>query len=63
MAHALPGFGGGNGSVFIDNAACTGEEERLEECAHNGIGANDCPSGHSYDAGIFCDPSKMVYSG
>lgn len=58
-AHALPGFGGGNGSTLIDNAACTGEEERLEDCTHNGIGVNDCPLDHSHDAGVFCDPSKL----
>ena len=56
VAHALPGFGGGNGSILIDNAACTGDEERLDQCVHNGIGSHDCPLDHSYDAGVFCDP-------
>ena len=55
--YALPGFGGGNGSIFMDNIRCTGEEWALGDCVHNGIGVHDCPPDHSHDAGIFCDTS------
>ena len=58
-AHALPGFGGGGGRTLIDNSACAGDEKRLEDCTHNGIGVNDCPLDHSHDAGVFCDPSEL----
>ena len=61
VAHALPGFGGGNGSTLIDNAACSGHEERLEDCVHNGIGINNCPPDHSHNAGVFCDPSELIH--
>ena len=54
----LSSFGGGNGSIFIDNAACSGDELRLAECTHNGIGNHDCNGDHTEDAGVFCDASK-----
>ena len=55
----LSSFGGGNGSILIDNAACSGVELRLEDCIHNGIGHHDCKSDHTEDAGVFCDESKL----
>ena len=58
VVYALSGFGGGNGSVFIDNVACSGEEETLDDCVHNHVGVHNCPLDHSHDAGVFCDPSK-----
>ena len=61
MASYLSSFGGGNGSIFIDNAECTGDEERLEDCIHNGIGHHDCEFDHTEDAGVICDP-RMCHS-
>lgn len=60
-AYALTAFGGGNGSIFIDNARCTGNEQRLEDCVHNGIGNHDCSLDHSNDAGVFCDTSNSPH--
>lgn len=59
-ASYLSSFGGGNGSIILDNVECTGEEERLENCTHNGIGHHDCHNDHSEDAGVFCDLSMSI---
>ena len=50
----LASFGGGNGSILLDNVACTGDEQRLDECANNGFGHHDCYDDHSEDAGVIC---------
>ena len=54
----LSSFGGGNGSIILDNVACSGNEDRLEDCSHNGIGQHDCYEDHTEDAGIICAASN-----
>ena len=44
-------FGQGTGSIWIDDAQCTGSENRLIDCTHD-TSTVDC--GHSEDAGIRC---------
>ena len=46
------GFGEGVGPTFLDEVACTGLEERLEDCPSNGWRVEDCS--HSEDAGVIC---------
>ena len=36
----------------LDNLACTGDEESLVACTHNGWGQHNC--GHHEDAGVEC---------
>ena len=45
-------FGGGSGWIFLDNVYCTGEESRLIDCYHSGIGVHNCD--HTDDAGVRC---------
>jgi len=45
-------FGEGSGRIWLDEVACTGTEERLEDCPRNSWGENDCS--HSEDVGIQC---------
>ena len=44
-------FGRGTGSIWIDDARCTGSESRLIDCPHD-TSTVDC--GHSEDAGVRC---------
>ena len=46
-------FGGGSGAIFLDDVECSGLEERLEHCSHNGIGVHNC--GHSEDVAVSCE--------
>jgi len=45
-------FGQGTGPIFYDDLGCTGEENRLVECSHSGVGQHNC--GHFEDASVRC---------
>lgn len=45
-------FGQGQGSIWLDNAGCSGAEGNLIQCSHRGLGVNDCS--HGEDAGVVC---------
>ena len=42
----------GTGQIVLDNLLCAGNESRLVDCPHGGIGIHDCV--HSQDAGVRC---------
>ena len=54
-------FGQGTGTIFLAYLRCTGNESRLIDCFHNGIGNFYC--NHYEDAGVVCarECSYMVY--
>ncbi|NWI14415.1 DMBT1 protein, partial [Crypturellus soui] len=43
-------FGEGTGPVLLDELACTGDEESLAQCSHQGLGIHNCR--HKEDASI-----------
>ena len=40
-------------SYHLDNVGCIGNETKLSECSHLGIGIHDCIKGLE-DAGVIC---------
>ena len=50
-AHSNARFGQGTGPIFLDNVACTGEEDTLVSCTYD---SNTADCFHSDDAGLTC---------
>ena len=42
------------GPIFLHYVDCTGNEERLIDCEHNGFSVHGCD--RSGDAGVYCYP-------
>ena len=57
---ALPGYQvpDGTGQIWLNNVRCTGNEENLISCSHNGWGNTYC--GHYQDAGVECSATGKI---
>ncbi|KAJ8040994.1 Neurotrypsin [Holothuria leucospilota] len=51
-------FGGGSGSIWLDNVDCSGKEKSLNNCTKNIIGDHNC--GHDEDAGVTCTARDSI---
>ena len=51
------GFGVATGPVLFDETRCVGDETRLINCRHNGVGTLNCD--HSRDVGLRCRIRKI----
>ena len=56
QARSFAAFGQETGPIYLDDVACTGNEVRLIDCPHGGIGVHNC--GHSEDAGVVCSATN-----
>ena len=49
----------GRDPIWLDNVECTGLEDNIADCEHNGWGVTDCT--HFEDAGLVCI-GKYIYT-
>ncbi|XP_047429618.1 deleted in malignant brain tumors 1 protein-like [Mugil cephalus] len=54
-------FGQGQGSIWLDDVNCFGNETSLLRCRHPSLGENNC--GHGEDAGVICSASLRLING
>ena len=50
-------FGRGDGRILLDQVVCSGNESRLFDCRHRGVGVHSISCTSARDAGIVC-PGK-----
>ncbi|XP_071836934.1 scavenger receptor cysteine-rich domain-containing protein DMBT1-like [Apostichopus japonicus] len=51
-------FGEGSDPIWLENVACFGSEQHIEECGSNNWGAHDCR--HGEDASVSCRTVRLV---
>ena len=52
MSFPFAAFGPGTGPIVLDDVTCTGDESRLIDCSHDGLGVHSCT--HIEDVGVGC---------
>ncbi|KAG9264046.1 deleted in malignant brain tumors 1 protein-like [Astyanax mexicanus] len=59
--HSSAHFGQGTGPILLDNVRCSGSENSIRECRHNGFGRHDC--NHGEDASVTCSDNIRLGNG
>ena len=55
-------FGGGNGTIWMDEVRCVGSEMNMSQCTFRGWGIHNCI--HAEDVGVHCQRDGwMQYDG
>ena len=52
LSYSASLFGDGEGPIWLDNVDCSGSEDSILDCHHNGFGVHNCR--HTEDIGIIC---------
>ena len=52
-------YGPGNGTIWLDNVHCIGNETSIANCTHNDWGVNNCD--HDEDVSVSCGTSPVQY--
>ena len=52
-------FGSGTGPVILDSVNCVGNESKITQCPHLGVGVTASYCSHYYDVGVEC-PGEHV---
>ena len=50
-------FPAGSGKIWLDDLRCSGNESSLFDCAHAGVGVENCVS--SEDIGVVCESKRI----
>ena len=51
-------YGFGTGDIILDNLQCSGDEDSLFHCSHNGLNIHNCI--HFEDVGVTCQGENKV---
>ena len=52
-------YGSGNGTIWLDNVHCVGNETSIVNCTHNDLGVHNCD--HDKDVSVSCGTSPVQY--
>ena len=52
-------FGYGTGPIILDSVNCIGNESKITQCTHLGVGVTTSNCYHNYDAGVECPGKHM----